>query len=815
MRTSFRAVSALAAATLAGSLAIALPTSAHAAAADISITEWMYNPVSSSGEFIEITNRSGAPLDLADWSFDDNSAVAGTVSLAELGVLSPGESAIITESDAATFRAAWNVSDEVKVLGGNGTNLGRADAMNIFNGTTLIDTLEYDDQGSGSIRGPRTQGVSAVPSDQSAIGANNAALWVLSAPGDAEGSWTSTAGDIGSPGVSRFGVQDDTDEPWQDIVINEVSSDNDDAPDGDVIELYNSGEDDIAVELWLQSDSGGLADAKPIDGVHLADDTWSIYIPAGEYGYFSSGKGLSSGGDSVTIYLPDGTVVDTMSYGAGEAGYDESNDFGAGSIARCPDGGDFTPVADKTFGSPNACDTALTNPNPDVDELVCAPEGPEGTGELPEGALAPAAWPGSADVLVTDSECAWITTTGPEGRDISGLVFDPDNPAVLYAVKNKSWVFRLIKDGDIWVPDPSDDWESGKQLFAGDNADQQMIEPDTEGLTIGSDGALYVTTERDNEANDVPLNSILRFDPAQFGTALIATHQWDMTEDFPELRAGNEDEANLGFEGVAFLPDSYLTMYGFVDQSTGETYDPADYPLHGDGLFFGALENDGVLYAYALNSDGSFHRVSVADTGMGHVMDVQYDPATERIWALCDNTCGVVSTLLKIGASGTIVPDVAYAKPAGLPNNNVEGFALAPATTCDGGVREAVWSDDGIYGGGPGSDSYGHALYSGTVDCDLELASQGVGDANTSGPDGTDSEQPIAPDSASDSNDDATSTDPATAKDSADDPVTATASRTDPNLAATGFEVRPYAWAAALLLGLGSICLLAVRRRST
>lgn len=111
---------------------------------------------------------------------------------------------------------------------------------------------------------------------------------------------------------------------------------------------------------------------------------------------------------------------------------------------------------------------------------------------------------------------------------------------------------------------------------------------------------------------------------------------------------------------------------------------------------------------------------------MGHVMDVQFDADTQRIWALCDNTCGVVSTLLKVGTTGAIVPDVAYSKPAGLPVDNLEGFALAPKSTCVDGTKEAVWSDDGIYGTGTGSATEGHALYSGRVDCDLRLGSQGV-----------------------------------------------------------------------------------------
>jgi hypothetical protein len=174
------------------------------------------------------------------------------------------------------------------------------------------------------------------------------------------------------------------------------------------------------------------------------------------------------------------------------------------------------------------------------------------------------------------------------------------------------------------------------------------------------------------------------------------------------------------------VPDTYLVRNGFVDQNTGLAYYPSDYPGHGDGLYFAALENDGKPYAYALDADGTHHRVAVVDTGMGHVMDVQYDRDLQRIWALCDNTCSVTSTVMKVNTTGAIVPDVVYARPAdptnGLPNVNLEGFAIAPDSTCVDGAKEVVWSDDGISAAG----HQGHALYSGTFPCGLDLGAQGA-----------------------------------------------------------------------------------------
>ena len=170
------------------------------------------------------------PVSLAGWSFDDDSKAPGTVPLDSLGTLAAGESAIITESADATFRSEWGLGADVKILAGNTTNLGRADEINIFDGpdavANLVDRLTYNDQGTGTVKGPRTQGVAGIPTTEAALGANDASQWQLSAVGDAEASWASTTGDIGSPGKSRFAPAAPPAESWTHIRINEVSSDN-------------------------------------------------------------------------------------------------------------------------------------------------------------------------------------------------------------------------------------------------------------------------------------------------------------------------------------------------------------------------------------------------------------------------------------------------------------------------------------------------------------------------------------------------------------------------------------------------------------
>lgn len=176
-------------------VAVAIFASAGGASAAgvMRITEWMYN----GDEFIEFTNVGDDSIDLTGWSFDDDSRLAGTVPLSAFGLVDAGESVVLAELDAVTFRAAWGLDGSVAVLGGNATNLGRADEINLFDaGGVLVDRLTYDDQLLG---GPRTINLSASIALAN-LGSNRADLAVASFVGDAFGSTASTATFPGNPG---------------------------------------------------------------------------------------------------------------------------------------------------------------------------------------------------------------------------------------------------------------------------------------------------------------------------------------------------------------------------------------------------------------------------------------------------------------------------------------------------------------------------------------------------------------------------------------------------------------------------------------
>lgn len=181
-------------------LAVAAGTVTAATIPDIRITEYMYNPVNSPGEFVEFTNLGTTAVDMTGWSEDDSTGESGKADhvLSAFGLVQPGQSVIFTEADPTAFRTAWNLSSSVEVIGPYGNdNLGRSDQINLYDANgNLVDQLTYDDS---SGKGPRTQGVSGVPGSASVIGTNDAAGWVLSQAG-VNGAYASSGGDIGSPG---------------------------------------------------------------------------------------------------------------------------------------------------------------------------------------------------------------------------------------------------------------------------------------------------------------------------------------------------------------------------------------------------------------------------------------------------------------------------------------------------------------------------------------------------------------------------------------------------------------------------------------
>jgi hypothetical protein len=306
-------------------------------------------------------------------------------------------------------------------------------------------------------------------------------------------------------------------------------------------------------------------------------------------------------------------------------------------------------------------------------------------------AASDSAWPGGATVTVADSANAF-------GTNLSGLSFE--RAGVLWAVRNgPSRVYRLVPDGARWRPDPAGGWGSGKALRYADGSGA----PDAEGVVATPDG-MFVATERDNNSGATSRPKILRVDPAAATSSLPATAEWNLAPDLPAL------PANAGPEAISWVPDAYLTAHGFRDERTGAAYRPANYPGHGGGVFFVGVEANGTVYAYALTqTGGGYTRLATFPSGFPAVMDLEFEPATGHLWAACDDTCQGRTATLDLDAQGRFAVTHTYRRPAGLADDNNEGFAIAPRTACVAGHKPVVWSDDGNDGG--------HALRAGTLNC--------------------------------------------------------------------------------------------------
>lgn len=452
----------------------------------------------------------------------------------------------------------------------------------------------------------------------------------------ADGVWARCADGVGGfvdLAVSTKGMRNACGNP---VRINEVES-NGGSPD-DWIELVNPTTGTLDVSGLVVKDN---------------DDTHEYVIPQGSSidagGYLvieaaQLGFGLGKD-DSVRVFDGD-LMVDDTSW----------TSHAATTWGRCPDmTGPFAVTAEPTKGATNVC----------VGEVAVGP------------------WPGSAEVRVVDTQPMFL-------EDSSGLdVQETADGVVLWGIDNgegRIWKMDAAADGSVTY---ADGWESGKRVrFQHDADNPRAAGPDTEGITVDDQGNLFIASERDNSAKGVNFNVVLKVNPDAADGDIVAEQEWDLTELLPAVGA------NLGIEAAEWVCDDVLAGVLF-DQSTGGPYNPADYAAHGNGLVFVAMEDNGHVYAFALHNDGSASLVSEIDPGLAGVMALDYDSVLGVLWAVCDDGCQGRSA--QITLNGTDSPDVAlFARPAGMPDINNEGFATAPASLAVDGQRPVWWFADGF-----------------------------------------------------------------------------------------------------------------------
>lgn len=290
-------------------------------------------------------------------------------------------------------------------------------------------------------------------------------------------------------------------------------------------------------------------------------------------------------------------------------------------------------------------------------------------------------WPGKETITIFDKDSTFL-------EDSSGLDFFNGQ---LYAVDNgtgKFWILDVDEDGTMKF---ANGFENGKRVrFQKDIQNPTASGPDSEGITVDDKGMVYLACERDNSAKGVNYNTILMVDPNIEENDLIALMEWDLTQSLPQV------SANMGIESVEWVSSEHVNGKLF-DKNTNKPFDITNYPnATANGVFFVALEDNGHVYAYVLNKDGTSVQIADIDSKIGGAMALDYDTYENVLWVVSDN--GFKNRAAKISFNGTEdVNNVHVNAPIGVDiTANYEGFAIAEYTYTKDGQRPVYRFLDGV-----------------------------------------------------------------------------------------------------------------------
>ncbi|MGK0189428.1 MAG: hypothetical protein ACI9R3_005245 [Verrucomicrobiales bacterium] len=185
MLDSFRSLSVLSV-----GLCMAL-TQLSATAEQVVISEVHYHPTGDLPEFIEVTNITATPFDIAQWKLRDGvdyDFPAFSSASPQTSFLHAFERIVIASVDAATFRQAYGLPPTVPVFGpweGTLNNAGERITLKNKNGVSMA-TVDYNDRGLWPVAADGT-GHSLVLKDVDE-GNDNWRNWTISAaPGGSPG----------------------------------------------------------------------------------------------------------------------------------------------------------------------------------------------------------------------------------------------------------------------------------------------------------------------------------------------------------------------------------------------------------------------------------------------------------------------------------------------------------------------------------------------------------------------------------------------------------------------------------------------------
>ena len=636
-----------------------------------------------SGDSIRLYDGTGSLLD--EYSWTDHASYSGDAALASFGRYPDGTGSFCLMPETPGTANQWYApSVVINEVESNGDDTDWVEIMNT--GSSAVDIsgwymYDNDPVGHASDVTPVAEGTILNPGEYYVFDGNRdfsfglgdedqAAVYNRDGVIVASYSWTSHAEGVyaripdGTGEFTDFAVstKGSANIETNPVVPNEIQSND---PDGgpDWVELANPTEEDLDISGIVIKDN---------------DDSHEYVIPEGTV--------ISAGG-----FL----VIDNLSFGLGSDDsvrlYEDGRLIAAAS---------WTGHTDPTWG---------LYPDVNGSEYRNTLEATPGEANRFAGIPEVIQWPGSDEIIVCDTVSTFL-------EDSSGLDFFNGQ---LYAVDNGTatfWILNVAADGTFSF---ADGFENGKRiLFQKDADNPSAAGPDAEGITVDGDGYVYIASERDNSQKGVNYNTILMVDPHAEGTDLVALKEWDLTASLPQV------SANMGIEAVEWVSGSTAAGTLF-DQNTGKPFDPADYPdAAADGVFFVALEDNGHVYDYVLNEDGSAVQIADIDAMLGGAMALDYDTYENVLWVTADDGYG--NRAAKITLNGTQEPSIVHVlPPAGLDvSANNEGFAIADASCTADGQRPVYRFRDGVTEG---------ALTMGFLNCDDTSGTENPGEEDEGG----------------------------------------------------------------------------------
>lgn len=279
---------------------------------------------------------------------------------------------------------------------------------------------------------------------------------------------------------------------------------------------------------------------------------------------------------------------------------------------------------------------------------------------FPTAAMAVTAWPGESWSASTN-----LTSLNPTGwvSNLSGAYWNPATRR-LWVCTNKPAKFWSLRENG-----------SGGFLIEREYTGTGDLEGITQISTV-ADRVLLV----DEQARTI--RSYRVSDGAALTTWFLST--------IP-------DWGNSGPEGLAFVPDTWLTRNAFVDGS-GAPYPQSVQGASGfGGIVFVAVQTSGWVYAFDLRTDGTYTFVGRYLTSRNESCEMTFDDTVGKMYILHNIDGNLLQTTdLTSTASGSdrrFNTSAEFQVPSG---SNIEGFGLTPALTATNAVGDnwCFFTDD-------------------------------------------------------------------------------------------------------------------------